>query len=134
MLFGVLVGGTLLALPGTYAFVEDDRCASHSITLTHEMGVKPPLPDVEAITASAAPVPLPVPCPGAINDRLISDFVITITNLSGIAWRGTTSVLGQARLRFESRIRPRLPGAGSLLVAAIALGALAFARRHGPTR
>jgi hypothetical protein len=73
-------------VPGTYAFVDDPRCDPHTITLTHELGIKPPFPADEAIAAGATPTQMPITCPLILNDPLIPDYIVTITNLTTIKW------------------------------------------------
>lgn len=76
------------AVPGTYAFVEDPRCDSHSITLTHELGEAPAFPKIELISAASFGIDLTLTCTtaGPTDPPMPDDFIVTITNLSPFKW------------------------------------------------
>jgi hypothetical protein len=71
-------------VPVTGVYLEDARCdALPNFTLNHELGNAAFFPINEGITVQVAPVPFTV-C--VQNDSIQNDWVVDITNVSGIAW------------------------------------------------
>jgi hypothetical protein len=74
------------AVPVNGLYLEDARCdALPNQTLSHELGVSPPFPANESIiqfTSTPAQTTVCVP-----NDGLANDWIVSIQNTSGLAWR-----------------------------------------------